>query len=419
MRSQLLLIALCLTLNTSCGDYLNSKGSPPQGGGTQLKSKNPFPPGFDPASAPFTEQKMLASMGVRVIAPATREFRFFVEALELQLSKRRTSLNELRGTWTSAMLAYHFLQATAVGPLADRRLAWADNIYSWPRFNPCGVDLEVAKQASTGQKNSGLMFTEKGLGALEYLLFEPTLGTACNPNNRNHKAAVEWSQKPEAERLKDRLQFAHWLAKDLLTQARTLEAAWDVDGGNFSYTLVDNSYYGSLNAALNAMSDAVFGLEDLKDRRLGRPLGRHKDCGQDKCPQDAEHRWSGLALAAMATQLEAVWSLMRGHLDTETRSYYGFDDFLQKQGHAGVWQNLQTRFENLHAMALNLAQQGPLQTQIEGMDGAACKATTVENRVVPLCAFHQDVRILVNSLRSEFITALSLRAPPKHQGDND
>lgn len=424
----LLLVTLSFVL--SCSDFFNGKDSkqtpvdnpPPLG-------KNPFPKGFDPLAAPFTEEKMLATIGTTVIYPAAREFRLHLENLQLDVQNLAASLR--RGTvdplledavrlgWKKAMLAFHFLDAAPVGPMVDRGRYLIDNIYSWPRFNPCGIDLEVVKLAHSGEGNPKLLFTLKGLNALEYLFFESSLGTRCNPNNPTHKPAFDWLAKTEMQRKSDRAAYADWIMQDLVNLSRTLEEAWNPEGANYSNTLINNAVYPSVKEATNAFSDAMFTIEEIKDRKLGRPLGLHKDCLTQKCPEMIEHDWSGLGIEGIAAHLRGLQAVYRGQRESAKGAYFGFDDFLVASNHSDVAQTMDQSLSAAIQTAMETASLGTLRAQIDAMDSAQCKATTPTNRLVPICALHQDIRQTIIKMKTELLTALSLRAPPKHQGDND
>ncbi len=405
----------------SCSDFFNSGGKgdlPPEKPRREL-GNNPFEPGFDPTVGPFSETKMLANIGLNVIAPATREFRLQVENLLLEM-EAQSSASVLQDRWSKAMMAFHFVDAVPVGPLSDEGRILADQIYGWPNFNACGIDLEVAKMSLNGSASNSLLFTVKGLAAIEYLLFEKNLITLCNPNNPRHQLAVEWSKKDTAEKRADRAAYALYIAKDLLAQARRLEKAWDPQGANYSKILVDGSRYPTLKEATNALSDAIFAIEDLKDRRLGRPLGLHKDCvsSSRKCPEMVEHPWSGMASAATAQRLNALLAVVRGHR-VSVASGFGLDDLLLSVGHEDVGVRFVDVVSKAAAAAREMEALGPLAAQIDGMDADACKRSTTDDRAIPACALFQDVRAVSTFMKIEFLTVLSLRAPPKYQGDND
>lgn len=401
-----ILFPLFLLLTAACSDFFKGPSDMPSG---------------DPNAGSFRDDKMLANIGLNVLVPLAREFRERAEILEREIEGLCVGSDDrpAREAWRAAMLAFHRLDAVPVGPLAESGRALRAEIYGWPVFNACGVDLEVVKLSQGHVPPERLLYTMKGLGALEYLIFEAGLGTQCNPVNPNHRPAFAWAGKPDPEKRRDRCQYAKTVAARLADDARVLESAWNPDGGNFTKTLINGSRFASLSEAVNAMSDAMFSLEEVKDLRLGRPLGLHQDCSEPekKCPADVEHRWSGLAVQAVMARLEGFAGVFNG--TGRAHAGFGFDDRLRESGHDSVVKNVLSALNQAQATAARVKGLGRLDDMIRAMDPAACAATNEEHPAVPACLLHRHVRALSSVLKTEFLTALALKAPPAHQGDND
>jgi predicted lipoprotein len=367
---------------------------------------------------------MLVNIGVNVIHPQVREFTLKTEILGLELERECRALENgqsgnarnVEETWKSAMLAFHLVNAAPVGPLQDNSRALLDGIYSWPFQSACGIDLLAIRFANGTALPANLPINVKGLGAIEYLLFERSLTSRCNLNA--YPQAAAWSQKPEAAKRLDRCRLANFLSRDLIARAKALDAAWDPKRGNFSKTLIDGSRFASLKDATNALSDSLFSAEKLKDDRIGKPLGRHRDCISDsrKCPEMAEHAWSGIALPAVLAELRGFEAAFTGGTPGIR---YGFDDFLRSIGRGDVADTISAGLSASLSSLETLAQGPSLQEQVLQMNPDACAATSVVDRREPLCAFHLELRALVTTLKIDVLAALSLRAPAGHQGDND
>ena len=417
----------------SCADYGNSLPDPKKSSPTDIipggsVAENPFPAGYEnPNAGPFSEDKMLVNIGVNVIAPAVREFSLKAEILGLAIERECRALangrvgsnRAVEEAWKSAMLAFHAVNSAPIGPLQDNARALLDGIYSWPYQSACGIDLLTLRMANGTALPTTLPINVKGLGALEYLLFEKTMSTRCNPNA--YPQAAAWAAKPEAAKRLDRCRLANFLSRDLVARAKALDAAWDPKRGNFSKTLIDGSRYPSLKEATNALSDSLFSIEKLKDDRIGKPLGRHRDCISDsrKCPEMAEHAWSGMALPAGLAVLRGFEAAFFGAPLDSPDMAFGLDDFLRQIGRGDVADSVRTSLEAAIASLGPLSDGLSLQEQISAMNPDACAASTPTDRKEPLCAFHQELRTLVTALKIEVLAALSLRTPAGHQGDND
>lgn len=432
--TKFLSIFLTITLVTAgCSDFTNSANDKktPQRPGNSSKptGSNPLPVEYqNPNNGPFSEEKMLVNIGMNVIAPAVKDLAIQSASLQQEVIKYCDALEaevdvevyetSAKAQWQKTMLAFHFIDAAPLGPLTDDGRFLGDYIYSWPYLNICGIDQEVVKLDETSIPNHRLVYNLKGLGALEYLLFESTLTSTCN--RRANPKVVAWMEKAALEKKADRCAFAKVLTEDLVAKTKTLESRWDLEEGNFTKTLIDGSRYSSIKEATNAMTDALFSIEKVKDLRLGRPLGRHKDCISDsgKCLELAEHPWSGLALRAAEEQLKGFQAVFFGSKNTKELAY-GFDDFLAQQGQPQVAERIKGEIQEAIASAKTLSSQGSLQEQLEKMDPILCAQTTKDNRKEALCGLYEDVRAVSTSMKIDVLTILSLRAPPVYQGDND
>lgn len=409
-------LTLVLLLSASCAEFFGGKSDRVRGESCLncVRSLNPFPKGYDPQSGDFSEDKMLASIGLNGILPLVYNLSNKAHELHLQLAQS-CDLSAARLQWSEAMSAFHQLAAAPIGPLVEPGRLLIDNIYGWPAFNACGLDLEVARIANGGAWNPQLLYTMKGLSALEYLLYEPTFKTLCNPRSVNSKPALDWSEKGLAEKQKDRCQMARALTEDLVSYTAQLNNDWEPLQYNYSKTLVDSSKYKTIKDAVTAMSDALFAIEYVKDVKLGKPLGLHKDCTNPNgvCLDAIEHIWSGSSISAAVNQLQGFKKVFTGG------AARGFDDYLAQVGHKEVSDRIISLVDQAIVSGLAVQNNGTLQEQIQELDKTQCRNTTVENRLVPICAFFQDVRQISIKLKTEFLSVLSIRAPPTHGGDND
>lgn len=98
----------------------------------------------------------------------------------------------------------------------------------------------------------------------------------------------------------------------------------------------------------------------------------------------------------------------------------GFDDYLASFGRPDVGEQIGRLGGQAEQSSRVQSAQDSLQEQIEVMDVTACQNTTVENRQVPVCALHADIRLLSMKLKTDFLSALmALKAPTRAEGDND
>lgn len=431
-----------------CSDFFNSdKGLNGRG---QFPAKterdprsdtNPLPANLEnPNLGSFSEEKMLVNIGINVMAPAMADFALEASVLEKRLAQTCQNLQgastenetpewkEAQGQWKRAMLAYHRIDSFPVGPIWADGKKLAARLYSWPLFNSCGIDSETVRgKEGIGSPPADLPNPVRGLGALEYLLFEKSMMSKCNV--RAYPQVIQWTKLPVSEKRRDRCLLAARLAKDVSAQAGELASQWSPKGRNFTRRFIDQSdaAFPNAMAAANAISDGLFQVEELKDLRLARPLGLHKDCVSTtgKCPEDLEHPFSDLAVKSAVSRLSALSDVFRGRFPNTAGGDvdgFGFDDLLTSRGHkeisVKIIQLIEKAKSGLHAFETGISRKS-LSAEIESIDPAACAATTSSQRTVEFCALFQDVREITVSMKTEFLAVLALRAPPSYQGDND
>ena len=388
---------------------------------------NPFPKGYDPNAGDFSVEKMIASTGLSGIYPLVKSFldqsaaltKTVASTCEMASPTDPLSFdgNEARQSWEKTVMAYHQLAAAPIGPVLEvGEPNLQSQIYSWPAINSCGIDLEVVRLSDQSQDlNFNLPVTVTGLAAIEYLLFDQSLGTQCNPKNPNHAKAFEWTKKSPAEKWVDRCRLLKPLTYQVNAAAGLLERYWDPNYGNFSKNLIDGSAYPNTSESLTALAHSLFALEGVKDQKLGKPLGVHKDCtrSEKKCPEAVEHSWSGVSVSAAVEQLKGLKVVFTGGQGR------GFDDLLVHLGYSKVKDDLLQAIDQAVTNGNQLLKPGLLKKQIDEMDPMMCQSTTTADRKVPVCAFFQDVRQISIKMKTEFLSVLSIRQPPNQSGDND
>lgn len=425
-----LALTICL-LTASCADFFQTtkpaaKAPADSNNQNSETGTGTLPGDFQkPNEGPFTEEKMLINIGTHVVARSVESFaatvpvlknslRQYCEGLSQGVNSRRAEA-QAQMDWERSMLAFHELEAAPFGPLIDEGRALNDFLYSWPYLNTCDIDKKAYENSQASVEASSLLFNVRGLGAIEYLLFEKTLKSSCNL--RAHPAMRTWNALPDTQKKLHRCLWAQELIKDVEVKSTELNNRWSLNRGNFTKALIDGSRYSSIKEAINGLTDALGYVEKLKDTKLGRPLGRSKECSEDKCSQDVEHRYSGLSLAAAEAHLKGFKAIFNGSYGNQTG--YGLDDLLATAGRADVAERVNAAL-NTALNSLRAAQErGSLYDQAEAMSPALCKSTTATDRKEEICAVHADVREVAFLLKTEVLAALALRAPPTHQGDND
>ncbi len=215
------------------------------------------------------------------------------------------------------------------------------------------------------------------------------------------------------------MQYAALITRDLIEQTRALESVWNPQTYNYTMKLVDGSLHGNMKDSVNALSDSLFSVEKVKDIKMAKPLGLHKECMNEskKCPESVEHSWSGFSFEAMEAQVQGFETVFMGL--TSDKDGFGFDDYLISMGHEQVAQTMKSNLDYFLSSVQEIKKSGTFREHIEQMNAQECAQTTLENKKVPVCMLYQELRLITTKMKTEFLVALSLKSPPTYQGDND
>lgn len=313
--------------------------------------------------------------------------------------------------WIAAMTTWQRAEVFQLGPAGlccdvlgaqDIR----DEIYSWPLVNACRVDQETAEGAfadptAFAQEPPNV----RGLDTLEYLLFHDTFENDCAPN-ASLNAAGTWAALSEADIREARANYAATVAADVRSHADRLRAAWEPDGGNFFGELAnagEATVYDSVQAAFNALSDALFYVEkDVKDIKVAVPAGLSVDCDGETCPQSVESPWARHSLAHVVANLEGMRLIYLGGAPGEIA--LGFDDYLVAVGEPELSQEMTAAITAAIAAA-----------EVLGPDMVAALTDDLQG----VRDLHEALRAVADLLKTQFVSVLDLELPQRAEGDND
>lgn len=366
------------------------------------------------------KRQLLTALATGVVEPLQADFVTRATALRDAADAWVTSGAEAervaaQAAWTEAMTVWQELELMQFGPAgrpADFEDGVAggqgirDEIYSWPLDNPCRVDQETVE--STFEDPAALAaeaVNVRGLDALEYLLFAPANANACKPNSPINTDG-SWAALDEAEVSRRRAAYAAALARLVITEAERLQSAWASSGSNFAAQLggagETSMVYDSAQAALNAISDAMFYVEQAtKDMKVATPAGI-SGCATERCPEAVESEWARRSKEHVLANLRAFQRLFLGAAPgTEA---VGFDDLLTAVGAEEV----ATQMSGLTAAAI---------TAVEAIPSDLTTALT-EHPAEVQAAY--DALVALNTLlKTQFLSVLDLEIPQRAASDND
>jgi predicted lipoprotein len=374
--------------------------------------------GGAPQTVPFTKQALLQSIAECSLGQYERFLTLAEDLAEQAALARDVPSAEaeaaVRNAFLSAMASFQRVEVLRFGPAARNSEEPAagrdlrDQIYAWRLGGRCNVDTElVSRSYASPDFATTSLINARGLGATEYLLFYPNPDNGC-PSYFPLNESGAWAALGADEIWTRRREYTAVVTDAIATRARELLDAWDPASQNFTRELVSagagSSVYASQQAALNAVSNALFYVEkEVKDYKLGVPLALSPECTQSTCPEALESQYAHISTQNIAENLDGFERLFRGCGEGGVRAL-GFDDWLLAVGAGDLSERM------LSALAGAKTAVTELNPPIE----QALVSNT--DRVFTV---YYAVKALTDLLKTEFVTVLDLELPKSSEGDND
>jgi predicted lipoprotein len=322
-----------------------------------------------------------------------------------------------QAAWKTTMDAWQTTTLHELGPIQANNNALRNRISSFARgssLSTCGVDQAVVLANSNPNFSlSSRSANQRGLGAVEYLLFSDNLEHSCSSQITE---TTDWNTRPEIERKQLRCAYAQTLAGDINAAAQRVVKAWLIDADNYRSEFINPS---SLDTNLKALSDALFYLDtETKDTKLGIPLGINATCSQPSCPEVIESPYAEYSLNNIAQNLRSFLNLLQGG------SGLGFDDIIAQAGVAEVTelmrQNTEAAIGEINTMSTSLRQQAEGISNEEDAQTCLDAANTPDSqRSIPACNLYGYLRRVTDTLKVGFVAAVDVDLPDRAQSDND
>lgn len=320
---------------------------------------------------------------------------------------------EAQNTWKVAYLSWQRCELLQLGPAGPMEATVGGEglrfeVYTYPQLSECFVDQEIVSEDWKGLASySDLASSKRGLGAIEYLLFNTADENQCSDGNVINDSG-SWDDLDETTRTQRRADYAAFLTRGAADAAEAIEASWETSGDGFTDELATagagSALFGSAQQALNEFSNAMVYLEkEVKDMKLASPLGisttsNFSDCDADICPELRESKWANISLAAIWENLAQFEELYFGAEGD------GFDDLLREIGAGEVADNMED-----HLRTANLA--------FDEIDGLLVDALTSDRDDVD--AFYVEVQEIVSLFKTQFVNVLALELPNRAAADGD
>lgn len=377
-----------LLLNTSCSDFSEQ----------EVSSINPMQ----------SSEEQLAKSGLDLMEKNTQGLAQSVRNLHSVLENSCEDSSKENKNIESAyrnliQQFYHF----SLFSLATK----SEEIY-YSILNRCLVDTQVILTKQKELLPETLHPSIKGLLAIEYLLFEKSLVSACSPSTQPQ--TVQWNALSEAEKRKDRCRHALVLTQKVKSWTDQLEKKWSAkSNSDYEKNLTELEYTHSPKNLVKLTIQYMGNLEKSKDNILGIPLGLNSLCESEtqKCVEKVPFVYSDLGLSAVVGALQSFKSI-----------FLNVEKYLNQKGKNDLASNIKQAVNTALATAQLLDTTQGLRTYVVNMNPQLCRSTTLDplKPNEPICLLFKQVELITDIYKTDLLTFMSLEVQSDiPQGDND
>lgn len=324
---------------------------------------------------------------------------------------------------TMAKTAWHELmdkvqqtEIHVVGPALKNDGALQSRIHSYTsgKISRCGIDQAVIQlNQSADFTVTNRAINQKGMGALEYLLFNDDMNHSCSSQVSTTSG---WNDLALPERALQRCNLALALAGDLAEASNSIHDAWTSDDSSFRTEFLSES---NRSDNFQQITDALFYIETYtKSGKLAIPLGLDPKCSGITCPDLVESQYSESSLRNIKTNTQEFLRIFNGD------SGVGFDDLIADAGFADI----ANRFKTQAADVINKVDeiQTSLSTQLATISSsneeAACinaQANPDDESTLSVCSLAGLIKRITDDLKIDFVAVVNVPVPGRVQSDND
>ena len=425
--SGLLFYCLMIFAVTACTDSGGDVAPTPIPGDGTAGGDTPDDPSGGSGSGEYSVAEMLTAYVDEIVAPnyaalvssaqamtdSEGELHAYCDAIGTENESVTHSIAQ--DQWRTLASQVQRAELHAIGPAAENAfsLQYRLNSYMFGSLSTCGVD-GIAALVDEDFDIANRSINQRGIGALEYLLFNETLEHSCPPQA---SATQSWNELSSGQRKSKRCEAAMLIAKDIAEAAEAIATRWDPSGGDFRAIFLAED---RLSESLQITTDGLFYIEEgAKDAKLGNPLGIIEACSSLTCPEQIESPFSRTSLRQIINNVKAFETIFVSNEAT------GFDAHIVSEGFPEVAQRFVDNLSETLALAESIDVSLSEQVQLvqTASDDAECANAFANpdspSDRFPTCTLYGLIKRIVDDLKIDFVAIVNVSVPGGSQADND
>jgi uncharacterized protein len=325
------------------------------------------------------------------------------------------SLTTAQTGWLALMDAVQKTEMHVIGPALRNDEALHNRVHSYAAGSlaTCALDQAVIEASSTNFQVASRAFNQRGMGALEYLLFNSNLDHSCSSQIQ---ATTTWNDLAESDRKAQRCELAEKLASDVAVASNLIYGQWTEGETPYRAEFLNEDSQGE---NFQLITDGIFYLETFtKSQKLTIPLGLDDKCSSLTCPSLIESPYSKTSLRNIRTNAAEFLTIFNGG------EGLGFDDLINNEDFAEITSRFQGQLSLVDSKIAGMS--GTLSDQLTLVEADANDPACInafanpdDESAIPVCSLAGSLKRVTDDLKIEFVTIVGVAIPGRVQSDND
>ena len=326
-----------------------------------------------------------------------------------------TNLATAQGDWLLLMDSVQKTEMHIIGPAAQNDEALHNRVHSYSSATlaSCALDQAVVESGSSGFQVTNRAFNQRGMGAIEYLLFNSNLDHSCSSQIAS---TASWGGLTEASRKIKRCGLARKLAMDVAVASNLIHDKWTEAAAPFRADFLNKESQGE---NFQLITDGMFYLETFtKSRKLTIPLGIDDKCSSVTCASLIESPYSLASLRNIRTNVAEFLRIFNGG------DGLGFDDLIDAEDFEAITRRFQTQLSAVDSKLIQMS--GSLSDHVAlveraGNDPACVNAFANPDGAssIDACSLAGLLKRVTDDLKIDFVAVVGVAIPGRVQSDND